>query len=130
MIRRKHYVSLADVIRLKTEKPSADKPRTPQKYLKYTKNWHEKTRRKTLPADAHGEEWDDYDRCFLIDSIALDISVESIALHLGRTYDSVEAQIYNLRQSGDIPPLKVSGKSWLGGALAVLTPEEQFDLIS
>lgn len=74
-------------------------------------------------ASYHREEWDEYDRQFVIDMVAARQPVALMASALGRTTYAVENCITRLRKEGEIPPVP-HDDTWQLRTLALLTDEE------
>lgn len=90
------FVSMADVTRIATS-PRGD-GRIPEDLLVYSRRFHLRRQADTEPyAENHREPWDDDDEQYALIRLNEGADITTIAVELGRTYDSVEARLYVLK---------------------------------
>jgi DNA-binding transcriptional MerR regulator len=126
------YYSLADATLLRLLKPAQSLAlglrRVPPSWIAAQKKWNDAKQEATgSRANHHREEWDSYDRVFVLEAVEADVPVEAIATTLGRTYHAVCMVIGQLREAGDLPavPRPEGAPEWARRAQLLMTAEER-----
>lgn len=126
------YYSLTDatLLRLLTPKQSfaLGLRRVPLTWAAMQRKWSDAKQEATESrANHHREEWDVYDRVFVVEAVEAGIDVETIATELGRTYHAVSMVISQLRVDGDLPQIRHPevAPEWARRAQLLLTPKER-----